>query len=321
MGFLPRIGKPSNDEEKLNYFIFEYSVGYVIEMFERTEAKKEFDNELNLRPNNQKKEFIDTEINSLISTINNYDFIGSREFKNGYFEYINSSMGNQDKLIGHDKLINYLIHDYLKSINWNLNISQSDLNHVSLIDDLFDKCNYILFKTDLLVRHEIINEMGSMFFECEFLFQIKKNLEKIEKADFSIQTVKLNTTSEKEEFLELTEKNLGKDKERLKSLIDFLIHNGIVNKSSKKQLYYHFKIYKPKGDLHKIEWFKGISLYKCFVKYVLFGNGRYINSSKIFFINGLTEIDLVKCRDSNLKQNHVCLEDEMRKKFEQKTSE
>lgn len=321
MGFLPRIGKPLNDKEKLNYFIFEFSVGYVIEMLERTEAKKEFENELNLRPNNQKKDLIETEINSLISKINNYDFIGSREFKNGYFEYINSSKSNQDELIGNDKLINYLIYDYLKSINWNLNISQSDLNHISLIDDLFDKCNYILFKTDLLTRHEIINEMGSMFFDCEFLFLLKKDLEKIEEVDLTIYTEKLNAVKEKKELPELTEKYLGNDKERLKSLIDFLIYNEIVHKSSRKYLKYHFKINPPKGDLPKIQWLKGISLYKCFARYVLVGNGRYKYSSKIFFIEGYTETELEKCRDSNFNKSHVYLEKELRKKFEQKTCE
>ena len=182
MSFLPIIGYPQSPFEKFNYRICKSAVGYIYELF-LTNSIESSAIELGMRPDKYKISYLEKEVNSLLDKIEDLSFTGARQFKEGYYESIRDALEKNKTIFFSHSPIDELVHNYLRSLNWDLKFSNQDLKEAESLEDPSEFEHYLVNGTDLLQRHSAIEEMAYMLFCCERLFDLKlewKRLQEVE---------------------------------------------------------------------------------------------------------------------------------------------
>ncbi|MEY3498669.1 MAG: hypothetical protein RL308_338 [Bacteroidota bacterium] len=324
MSFLPRIGYPISDFEKFNYRLCSSIVGHIHEL-RYTNSIESFNNQLEMRPEIFKKSYLEKEINFYLDEIEMFSFPGASYFKEGYYEAIKLSLDKKKPIHFSHKPIDELIHNYLKPLKWNLNFSKEDIETANSLEDPSEFDNFLMNGTDLLERHTAIEEMGTILFYCDHLYELKKLLEKLEEnelsqIDFIIGKDQIKISNMQSKTIKFSEKHIGADKELINELLEFLRDNSIIEKESRNNQRYYFNLLKgiPKESYPKIKWLKDIGLYKSFVKNVLFGQGRYQIAAEIFEVPGYSVTSLIDLNSKHKKTSESKLEVKMLKKGLQK---
>lgn len=324
MSFLPIVGYPKSPFEKFNYRICKSAVGFIYELF-LTNSIESSIIELDMRPENYKKAYLEKEINSYLDKIENFSFTGARQFKEGYYESIRDALEKNKSIWFSHSPIDELVHNYLRPLKWDLKFSDQDMKEAESLDDPSEFEHYLVNGTDLLQRHPAIEEMGVMLFYCSQLCDLKFSWHEINKKESDL--LQISKTEYKPDIpnsinapLKFSEKHIGTDEKQVLELLEFLRDNLIIEKENIHDQRYYFNLLKgkPKESYPKIKWLKDIGLYKSFVKNVLFGNGRYEIAAEIFEVSGHEAPDLIAIRDKHKNASEVSLEEKMLKKALQK---